>query len=419
MKRKVFCDLTKTTNGRKSLKKRLPFLAILFVVFLLLPLFCKPSVAYADDGKTEEEIRKELSDAVNGAIDSLDLKDLQKFLDNLSGDGKTALNASDVKQMLKSLVNGESVDFYESFFNFLTKTAGRYFLSFLPGLITILAICLLKNILCGVTGDFFNNSTSEVVHTVCYCSIVIVLVSGVFTIVSAVADTIELLTNFANAIFPVLLALLSALGGAGSVGGYSPLMAVFCSTIMKMTTAVVLPAFVACIVFSIVGNVSKSVKLDKLANFVRSASGWLIGISFGLFGTFLTVQGISGGVVDKFGFNVAKFAVSSYVPILGGYLSDGFDLLTASVVIVKNALGYVGAIILCCIVVFPLVKVVVFSLSLKLCGAIAEPIGDTRVATLLTSVAKNANLLVSALAGVGFMFFLILMMLMSSCNMGV
>ena len=167
MKRKVFCDLTKTTTGRKSLKKRLPYLAILFVVFLLLPLFFDSSVAYADDGKTEEEIRKELSDAVNGAIDSLDLKDLQKFLDNLSGDGKTALNASDVKQMLKSLANGESVDFYESFFNFLSKTAGRYFLSFLPGLITILAICLLKNILCGVTGDFLNNSTSEVVHTVC------------------------------------------------------------------------------------------------------------------------------------------------------------------------------------------------------------------------------------------------------------
>ena len=143
-----------------------------------------------------------------------------------------------------------------------------------------------------------------------------------------------------------------------------------------------------------------------------------MGITFGLVGTFLTAQGISGGVVDKVGFNVAKFAVSSYVPILGGYLSDGFDLLTASVVIVKNALGYVGATVLCCVVVFPLVKVVIFSLSMRLGGAIAEPIGDTRVATLLTSVAKNANLLTSALAGVGFMFFVMLMMLMSSCNMG-
>lgn len=417
MKKHRFCAVQGVVSRQKSSKKRLVVIAAVFAVFLAARLVFSPCVAYADD-KTKEELQKNLSDAVIDAIESLDVKDLQKFLDNLSSDGKAALSATDIKQMLKSLANGESGDFYASFLNLLSKTAGKYFLSFLPGLVTILAICLLKNILCSMTGDFLNNSTSEVVHTVCYCSIVIVLVSGVFTIVSAVADTITLLTDFANAIFPALLALLSALGGAGSVGGFSPLMAVFCSSVMKMTTRVVLPSFVACIVFCIVGNVSKSVKLDKLASCVRSASGWLVGITFGLFGTFLTAQGISGGVVDKVGFNIAKFAVSSYVPILGGYLSDGFDLLTASVVIVKNALGYVGATVLCCVVVFPLVKVVIFSLSMRLGGAIAEPIGDTRVATLLTSVAKNANLLTSALAGVGFMFFVMLMMLMSSCNMG-
>lgn len=392
--------------------------ALFFAITFAICLCDCTRVAYAQD-KTDEELQKELSDAINGAIESLDLSELQSFLDSLSSESKQALSVNDVKDMLKALVNGESNDFFESFFNLLSKTAGRYFLSFLPGCITIIAICLLKNVLCGMTGDFLNNSTSEVVHVVCYCSIVIVLVGGVFDVVSAVSDTIGLLSDFAGVIFPVLLALLSALGGAGSVGGYSPLMAVFCGSIIKMTSSVILPSFVACIVFCIVGNLSKSVKLDKLTKFVRSASGWLIGIVFGLFATFLTMQGISGGVIDKFGFNVAKFAVSSYVPILGGYLSDGFDLLTASVVIVKNALGYTGAIVLCSIVVFPLVKVVVFSLALKLCGAIAEPIGDGRVATLLTATAKNANLLVSALAGIGFIFFLMFMMLMSTCNMGV
>lgn len=58
MKRKVFCDLTKTTTGRKSLKKRLLYLAILFVVFLLLPLFFDSSVAYADDGKRKKRYAK-------------------------------------------------------------------------------------------------------------------------------------------------------------------------------------------------------------------------------------------------------------------------------------------------------------------------------------------------------------------------
>ena len=130
------------------------------------------------------------------------------------------------------------------------------------------------------------------------------------------------------------------------------------------------------------------------------------------------MQGISGGVIDRFGFNIAKFAVSSYVPILGGYLSDGFDLMSASLVLVKNAVGYTGAVLLCATVAFSLVKVVMFSLAAKLTGAIAEPIGDDRVSKLLYGVSKNLNLLITALAGVAFLFFLTLMLLISSCNMG-
>ena len=140
---------------------------------------------------------------------------------------------------------------------------------------------------------------------------------------------------------------------------------------------------------------------------------------FGLFAAFLTAQGIAGGVVDKFGFNVAKFALSGYVPILGGYLSDGFDLVTASVVIVKNAFGYFSAMVLVAVVVFPLLKVLAFSLVLKLSAAIVEPIGDERVSKLLHTVAGSFNLLITALAGVGFLFFIMIMLMLASCNMGI
>ena len=128
------------------------------------------------------------------------------------------------------------------------------------------------------------------------------------------------------------------------------------------------------------------------------------------------MQGISGGVADKFGLGIAKFALSSYVPILGGYLSDGMDLLSASLVLTKNALGYTGVILLVGAVVFPLVKVVLFSLAMRLAAAIAEPLGDARVASLMSGVASNVSLLITALAGVAFLFFLLLMLFISSCN---
>lgn len=400
---------------------------LFFAVFLMLfcVVFCvcffvlsKDNRAVAAD-KSEEEIRREFEGNVNDVINGLDVDALQNFLNSLGGEESEAISVDDLKSTLKALVNGETQSFYQSFLSVLSKSAGRYFLSFLPGFVTIAVICLLKNMLCSLTGDFLNNSTTDVVHTVCYCAVVIVLISAIAGIIKTVSDTINGLATLTNAIFPVLLTLLSSLGATVTVAGYSPLIAVFDSVVMRLVGSVILPAFIACIVFCVVGNISKTVKLDKLAKLIKSASGWLVGIVFGLFATFLTTQGVTGGAVDKFGFNIAKFAVSSYVPVLGGYLSDGLDLLTASVVLVKNAFGYVGAIVLCATVLFPLVKIVIFSLTLKLASAVCEPLGDTRTSNLLYSVSKNMSLLITALAGVAFLFFLLVMLLISSCNMGI
>ena len=409
------------SEGRKRSKKKTVFaLCVIAVVLIsLLVSVCSPAqVANADDNKSEEEVRKELSDAVNDAIDRLDLSDLQKFLDSLTAQEKEAININDVKAALKSLVNGQTDDFFSKLIGLLAGTLGKYFAGFLPSFITIIVICLLKNMLGNLTGGLAGGSTTEVVHIVCYCAVIIVLITGISSVIATVTQTIALLVEFSRAIFPVLLTLLSMLGGATTVATYTPLMAVLSGLIMKIITVVIVPAFIATIVFSVVGNISKNVKLDKLTKVVKSASTWLIGIVFGLFATFLTVQGITGGVVDKFGFNVAKFALSSYVPVLGGYLSDGFDLLSTSLVLVKNAIGYTGAVILICIVLFQLVKVVIFTLTLRLTSAIVEPIGDTRMSGLLHTVAGNMNLLITALAGVAFLFYILLMLFIGSCNMG-
>lgn len=414
------CVVMPFARGRKKRGARIIFALFVFAGILAGVLIseCAPRVASATESKSEDEVRAELTDAVNSAIDGLDLDDLQKFIDSLSNQSKQAINIQDVKDTLRALVNGQTEDFFGKLLSLLSGTVGRYFAGFLPSFITIIVICLLKNMLGNLTSGLAGGSTAEVVHIVCYCAVIIVLMTGISSVIATVTETVALLTGFARAIFPVLLTLLSMLGGATTVATYTPLMAVLSGFIMKLITAVIVPAFIATIVFSVVGNISKNVKLDKLTKVIKSSSTWLIGIVFGLFATFLTVQGITGGVVDKFGFNVAKFALSSYVPVLGGYLSDGFDLLSTSLVLVKNAVGYTGAIILVCVVLFPLVKVVIFTLTLRLTSAIAEPIGDKRISGLLHTVADSMNLLVTALAGVSFLFYVLLMLFIGSCNMG-
>ncbi len=401
---------------RKSILIRLAVLVCILILLLFISAF-DSNIAFA--GEDNDDVASKLSSAVNDTIDNLDLKALQDYLNSLTNEQKQGTFLDDVKENLRLLIDGQGKVFYEEFINLVGKYIGNYFVGFLPSFVTIIIICLLNSLLSSMSADFVHKETSEVAHIVCYSAIVIVLMSGVVNIITTVSDTITSLINFSNALFPTLLTLLSVLGGAQVVATYSPLMAIFTSLIMKMISVVILPSFVAVVVFSVVGNISKTVKLDKLTKLIKSVSTWLLGIVFGVFASFLTAQGITGGVVDKFGFNIAKFALSSYVPILGGYLSDGIDLISASVVLVKNALGYTGVIILISVVLFPLVKVVIFTLTLRLTSAIAEPIGDNRVAMLLHSVAGSMNLLVSALAGVAFMFFILIMLLIGSCNMGV
>ncbi|MBO7222476.1 MAG: stage III sporulation protein AE [Clostridia bacterium] len=394
----------------KDIKWKYILIFFLSVTVFACVVMCGGNIAEAES-EEEESILEELRANTDSAINILDLDVFEDFLNSLDTEQQSLLPFSDLKEFIKDLTDGKVDNFFDSFVSVILKSLGKYFVGFLPALITILTVSMLKSMLSGMTSPFLKTGTNEIVHIVCYGVIVVVLASSVVSIVSTTISTINNISAFAEGVFPVLLTLLASLGATTGVATYQPMMAVLGGGVISIISKVILPAFVACVVFAMVGNLSKNVKLTKMSKMFKSVSSWLIGIVFGLYGTFLTAGGISGGVMDRVGYSAAKFALSSYVPILGGYLSDGFDLISASLLIVKNAFGYTAVIVLGAVVMFPLLRIVAFIFSVRLCSAITEPLGDDRVSNMLSSVADNCGLLISALAGVSFMFFILIMLI--------
>ncbi|MBO7327097.1 MAG: stage III sporulation protein AE [Clostridia bacterium] len=394
----------------KDIKWKYILIFFLSVTVFACVVMCGGDIAEAES-EGEESILEELRANTDSAINILDLDVFEDFLNSLDAEQQSLLSFSDLKEFIKDLTDGKVDNFFDSFVSVILKSLGKYFVGFLPALITILTVSMLKSMLSGMTSPFLKTGTNEIVHIVCYGVIVVVLASSVGSIVSTTISTINNMSAFAEGVFPVLLTLLASLGATTGVATYQPMMAVLGGGVISIISKVILPAFVACVVFAMVGNLSKNVKLTKMSKMFKSVSSWLIGIVFGLYGTFLTAGGISGGVMDRVGYSAAKFALSSYVPILGGYLSDGFDLISASLLIVKNAFGYTAVIVLGAVVMFPLLRIVAFIFSVRLCSAITEPLGDDRVSNMLSSVADNCGLLISALAGVSFMFFILIMLI--------
>ena len=147
-----------------------------------------------------------------------------------------------------------------------------------------------------------------------------------------------------------------------------------------------LPIFIFSVVFSIVSNLSNTVKLDKFTSFFNSSYKWLTGLIFTVFTAFISVQGITAGSIDGISIRTAKFAIKSYVPILGSYLSDGMGIILASSNLIKNAVGATGLFLLLATIISPLIELILFMLILKLVAGIIEPLGNKQIANFISSL---------------------------------
>lgn len=380
----------------------------LFVLILFLIISISPT-AFASDAENS------LNNAIDEQLGVLDTDDFDKFLKELDND----YVGDRLKNYINQIVNGESVFDVMEFVNLACGGLLDGLLSSIPMCASIILICVLSSTLTRFSSKFAQNSTQKIIRFVTVCVVLVIMVSATLNYSNEVLDTVKTLRNFTNVIFPILVTLLTVVGGTSVVGVFSPFVAIFSTLILNGIEGIIFPIFFACLALSVVGNVTDSVKLDRLRGFLSSTGKWILGLVFGLFTTFLSGQALVSSAIDGVSIKATKFALSSYVPILGGYLSDGFDFVMAGSVLIKNAVGLTGIVVLAVIILIPLLKLVVFSLILKLTSGITESLGDSNIAKMIGSVSSSLNILSAVLLGVGFVFFFILLLLIFTVNVGV
>ena len=135
-----------------------------------------------------------------------------------------------------------------------------------------------------------------------------------------------------------------------------------------------------------------------------------------MFSGFLTIQGISAGKYDGISIKATKFAVKSYIPIIGGYLSEGLDFVVLSSVLIKNAVGLSGLILLLISILSPIIQLVMLKLGMQLSAGIVEPLGNSQMSSFLATCSKILVYPIALILGMAFMYILTVAMLMCTAN---
>ncbi len=389
---------------------------LILILLLFAVLFASTSGFASAQSKTKEEVEGEIGAEIERYIDSLDLADFEEYVKSMEMPEEMS---GGVRGLIMKFVNGEVPISVKGLFTYVGKQALGALTGTLSVLLTVVIIAVMNSILAGLTSGFVKQQTIEIVHYVCYALVVSIVMAKVGGIVVECRAFCKGVEKFTEGAFPPLITLMSALGGNVSASIYKPQLAVFSMLIGSLFGKVILPLFVAAIAFCLIGNLSSNVKMDKIQSAIRYCSTLILSAAFGLFMTYLTVAGITGGMVDGVSIKAAKFVLSGYVPILGGYLSQGFDLISAGCVLIKNSIGMIGIIVVLYMIVKPILHVTIFSFALKIVASLIQPIGDKRVSDFLYSVSNATKILVTTILGTGFVLILTLLLMVVTCNVGV
>ncbi|MEG1499864.1 MAG: stage III sporulation protein AE [Clostridia bacterium] len=398
------------------MKKRIVKISIFILLSLIFFGFCFPVGSVFAEVDKQDEIIKDLEENVTDQLDGLDLSALEKVLAKLGDKEFSFFKNTSFREKLEKILSGEFTSDNKGLFQSIIDLIFDNVLEILPLIISIIAISILCSFISSIRSATNGKSIADIIHFVCFGVIIILVSSALLQVVKLTYETLGGIKGQMEAIFPILFTLLTAIGGTASVGVFQPAVVLLSSGVMQIFTNLIMPIFIFSLVFSIISNLTQTVKLEKFSSFFSSMFKYVIGFIFTIFSAFLMIQGITANSFDGISFKTAKFAIKSYIPIMGGYLSDGLDLILTSSVLIKNAVGASGLFLLFATVLIPIVKIAIFMLALKLAGAILEPIVDNRVSNFVSGIAKSMNMLISVLLGVSFMYFLTVGALMCTAN---
>ncbi|MFC5447955.1 stage III sporulation protein AE [Paenibacillus aestuarii] len=286
-------------------------------------------------------------------------------------------------------------------------------------LASIVILTVFSMLLETLQSSFEKNTVSKLGYSIAYMVLIIIAINSFSVAIGYAKSAITSMIQFMVAIVPLLLTLLASMGNVTSVAILHPLIVFMIHSVGTAIYVFVFPLLFFSAVLHIVSAISDKYKVTQLANLLRTISLSIMGIFVTVFLAVISVQGSAGAVRDGVTIRTAKYVAGNFVPVVGRLFSDATETVIGASVLVKNAVGLVGVVILILLCAFPAIKILTLAFIYNLSAAIMQPLGDNPMISCLQTIGKSLVYVFAALAAVGLMFFLAITIMIAVSNVSV
>lgn len=347
----------------------------------------------------------------------VDIDKLKNSIDNLVDDqSKEIIPALDLKQLVKDIATGKVSFSLKDVLNNMVKYFFKEIYTNLNIILKIIVLVLLCALLQNLQSSFGREGVGEVAFYACYIFIASLLIKNFLTVLDMGRGVIDNMVVFMQAFIPTLFTLMITTGNITTSTILQPSIIFSIEIMSTLIKNIILPLILFYTVLAIVNNISNKVQISKLADLIKNIGIWTTGIFLTIFIAVITLQSTVTSMADGVTTKTAKYATSTFIPIVGKILSDAVDTVLGYSIMLKNSVSIVGMLIILAICLVPIIKLFALIVIYKLASAMIQPVSDERIVKCISEMAGSLTFILASVISVATMFLITVSIMINAGN---
>lgn len=399
------------------MKKLNYVLKIIFIFFLMnIYLSFFPNGVYAKTNTYNQisNIETNADETIKEQQEEFEIYDFIKKSKEYAGE---FFEQIDINQILNDAIKGKIDN--STIFKRILNLLGSDILLSIKGLVSILIIIIIHSILKSISESLENDGVAKLIYYVQYILIVTIIMKNFSDIVQMVRDTCTNLVAFMNMLVPLLVSLMLYTGSITTSGIIEPIILFMINFTGNLIQTVIIPLVLVFASLIIISKISDRVQIDRISNFLKSSIVWFLGIILTIFVGIVSLEGTLSSSVDGITAKTTKAIVSNVIPVVGKILGDAVETVLGCGIILKNAVGLVGIIIVIGICIMPILKLSTLTISYKLLAGVCQPIADDKIVKLLEQIGDIFKIFLAILCAISVMLIIGTTLVIKISNSGI
>ncbi len=377
------------------------------VIIIFFILFLPAKMVQAEEPELEQNITEQW---VMDYTEEIDCEEIQKVMEDI-----LAETSFDFKEAMESAISGESVLSKENLFNAVLKTVGQAFSTEKSMITRILVIAVIGALFVNFSNVFRSGQVADTSFFVTYLLLFSAMSVSFYNISQTASVALENLLEFMRALLPAYFVAVTFATGSSTSFVFYEISMVLVMVVEVVLVKLVIPMIHIYFVISLVNYISKEDYLSKAAELLETLIKWLLRSLLGITTGYNFIQGM---VVPAAGHlkNSMVVKTARLIPGIGNAVGSVAESVLGAGILVKNAVGAVGILVIVMIISVPMIKIGFYCILYKLGAAIIQPVSDKRILECLEGAGRGGALLLYLVFAGSTLFLLTIAIIMASTN---